>query len=93
MAPWNSVETQQFDFVHLLLTRARNITLSKLEWNAEKCLIVIVKQFSPSKLGSWTIQNKIQGLRLLTPLGMSELTPAMRLFKQNLSVGPSDSAD
>ena len=57
LAPFNFVETQQFNFVQLSQTRVRNITLSKLEWKyTEKCSVVIVTQFSPPTVGSWTLQ-------------------------------------
>ena len=88
------METQQFNFVQLSQTQARNITLSKLEWKyTEKCSVVIVTQFSPPTVGSWTLQIIDSGAPLLTPLEIRELTPMVRQFKHSLSVGPSHSSD
>ena len=69
-------------------------TLSKLEWKyTEKCSVVIVTQFSPPTVGSWTLQIIDSGAPLLTPLEIRELTPMVRQFKHSLSVGPSHSSD
>ena len=94
LAPLNFVEIQQFNFVQLSHTRARNITLSKLEWKyTEKCSVVIVMQFSPPTRGLLDSPDLDSGAPLFTPLEMRELTPMVRLFKQSLSVGPSHSSD